>query len=221
MLQFYSHPLSGNGRRVWIQLLEKQIPFEFIELKLDGDQDSPEFSAINPLQRVPAIADGDVRVVESLAILDYLEAQYPEPSLMPNTPEAIARVRMAEMVSLCDLQPLIMLIMQDAMGVSVEDEKMTYARTRIEKILNFFEQRLLDETPYFLGEFLSLADIVAGTMITSLSYFGFSDDPYPKIQAWLTALGDRPSWQQTAPSPEAIANAGDLVRYQIQRRAGL
>ena len=85
MLKFYYHPTSVNARRVWVALLEKQIPFEPILINLDGDQFSEDFTAINPLQRIPVIVDNKLRVVESLAILDYLEAKYPTPSLMPSS----------------------------------------------------------------------------------------------------------------------------------------
>lgn len=72
MLKFYYNPISVNARRVWVALLEKQIPFEPILVNLDGDQFHDDFTAINPLQRIPAIVDDKLRVVESLAILDYL-----------------------------------------------------------------------------------------------------------------------------------------------------
>jgi glutathione S-transferase len=74
--------------------LSKKIPFEPISVKLDGDQFQPDFTAINPLQRVPVVVDDGFRVVESLAILDYLEAKYPSPSLMPKDLQAYATVRM-------------------------------------------------------------------------------------------------------------------------------
>jgi glutathione S-transferase len=45
------------------------------------------------------LVDGDFRVIESFAILDYLEARYPTPALMPAIPAAIAKVRMVEMVT--------------------------------------------------------------------------------------------------------------------------
>ncbi len=62
MLQFYYAPLSVNARRIWIALLEKHIPFEPILLNLDGDQFSAEFTAINPLQRVPVVVDDGLRI---------------------------------------------------------------------------------------------------------------------------------------------------------------
>ena len=88
---------------VWVTLLEKQIPFESILVNLDDDQFGNDFTAVNPLQRVPAIVDNGFWVIESLAILDYLEAKYPMPSLMPSEPENIAIVRMVEMLAVNEL----------------------------------------------------------------------------------------------------------------------
>ncbi len=48
MLKFYYQKFSLYSRSVWIALLEKKLPFELIELALDGDQWQPEFLAINP-----------------------------------------------------------------------------------------------------------------------------------------------------------------------------
>jgi glutathione S-transferase len=55
MLKFYYATISANSQRVWITLLEKQIAFEPIIVNLDGEQFQSEFTAINPLQQVPAI----------------------------------------------------------------------------------------------------------------------------------------------------------------------
>lgn len=81
MLRFYYNPISVNVRRVWVALIEKKLDFEPVLINLGGEQFEPEFTAINPLQRIPVIEDNGLRVIESLAILDYLEAKYPQPSL--------------------------------------------------------------------------------------------------------------------------------------------
>lgn len=100
MLKFYYATISANSQRVWITLLEKQIPFEPIIVNLDGEQFQSEFTAINPLQQVPAIVDNGLRVFESLAILDYLEAKYPVPELMPKELDTLAIARMISMSGL-------------------------------------------------------------------------------------------------------------------------
>ncbi|WP_229639286.1 glutathione S-transferase family protein [Waterburya agarophytonicola] len=100
MLKFYYSRLSINARRVWVTLLEKNLEFESIILKLNGDQFQPDFLALNPFHHIPVLVDGDFKVFESLAILDYLEAKYPSPSFMPTSPEDIATVRMQELITI-------------------------------------------------------------------------------------------------------------------------
>lgn len=218
MLTFYYAPLSLNARRVWVALLEKQIAFNPILVKLDGEQFSPEFSAINPLQRVPVIVDNGCRVVESLAILDYLEVKYPEPSLLPNQPQALAKVRMAENLILHEIQPATLPLMRQLMQMPIESEKIKIAQERIRVVLNFFEQDLIEGNPYFLGNQLTLADIVAGTALSVLPLFGFELSNYPKLQVWIEELNQRPSWQQTTPKPEELAAAQASIREILQRR---
>lgn len=99
MLKLYHTAISANSRRVWIALLEKEIPFELVSLKLDGDQFQPEFLAINPFHHIPVLVDDDFRLIESLAILDYLEAKYPTPAMLPTDAQDLATVRMVEMVT--------------------------------------------------------------------------------------------------------------------------
>ncbi len=217
-LTFYYNPFSGNVRRVWVALLEKQLPFEPVEVRLDGHQFSPEFTEINPLQRIPVLVDGDFRVVESMAILDYVEAQYPDPPLMPKEARAIATVRMAETIAVTDLQPLLTALTQDAMQFPVEAKQVNAARDRIPRILNFFETQLLVAAPYFLGAELTRADIVVGTLLPALSFFGIDLDPYPKLQQWLDCLNQRPSWQQTALRPELIASARSQIEHVFANR---
>lgn len=213
MLKFYYNPISANARRVWIALLEKQIPFEPVLVNLDGDQFSDEFAAINPLQRVPAIIDNGLQVVESLAILDYLEAQYPQPSLMPSQPGAIAKVRMVETVAVVELQPMTIPLMRPMVGLEIDPQKLEAAQQRVAQILQFLET-LLDQPPYFAGDMFTLADIVAGTLVPSLPL-----DHYPHLSAWAERLAQRASWQQTAATPEAIHAALPNIRQILERRS--
>mgnify|MGYP001796252713 FL=1 len=213
MLKFYYNPVSVNARRVWITLLEKQLPFEPILLRLDGDQFSDEYAAINPLQRVPAIADGALQVVESLAILAYLEAKYPTPSLMPSEPETIARVRMVETITVVELQPETLPLTRPLVGLEVEPQKLAAAEARVTVILQFLEQ-LLAPGPYFAGKDLTLADIVAGTLVPSLPL-----ENYPRLSAWANRLTQRESWQKTAYTPDDIAAALPNIRKILERRS--
>jgi glutathione S-transferase len=76
-LTFYYGAGSPFAWRAWLALEHKRIPHERRVLSFDaGDLKKPEFLAVNPRGRVPAIVDGDVTVYESAAILEYLEEAY-------------------------------------------------------------------------------------------------------------------------------------------------
>lgn len=215
MLKFYYNPISVNARRVWVALLEKKIPFEPTLLNLDGDQFHDDFTAINPLQRIPAIVDDGLRVVESLAILDYLEAKYPTPSLMPSSPEAIAVVRMVETITVVELQPATIPLTRPLVGLEVDPQKLEAAQQRVAIILQFFEQ-LLNQQTYFAGEEFTLAEVVAGTLAPSLPL-----DNYTYLKAWSKQLTQRESWRQTSARPEAIEAALPNIREILERRSSL
>ncbi|WP_427160104.1 glutathione S-transferase family protein [Aliinostoc sp. HNIBRCY26] len=217
MLKFYYNPISVNARRVWVALLEKQIPFEPCLLNLDGDQFQANFTTINPLQRVPVIVDEGFRVVESLAILDYLEAKYPHPSLMPSQAQAIATVRMVEMVTLNELQPATMLLTRQLVELDTNPQKLDSSQKQVATVLQFYENLLGDKT-YFAGEDFTLAEVVAGTLIPSLGMFGIDFDTYPRLLAWLQRLEARDSWQKTTPSMGAVLAAIPNIKAIIERR---
>jgi glutathione S-transferase len=217
MLKFYYNPISSNACRIWIALLEKQIPFEPILVKLDGDQFDAEFTAVNLLQRVPVIIDHDFRVIESLAILDYLEAKYPSPVLMPSQPEAIAAVRMVEMLVVNELQPAMLLLTRHFLGLEVEQRQLDVAQERIIAVMQFFEGQL-DRRSYIVGDSFTLADIVGGIAVFSLGQLGIDFDDYPGLKDWSEGLATRDSWKQTAPSPDAVQAALPNVKTILAQR---
>jgi glutathione S-transferase len=217
MLKFYYAPISANSRRVWITLLEKQIPFEPIIINLDGEQFQSEFTAINPLQRVPAIVDNELRIFESLAILDYLEAKYPVPELMPKELDKLAIARMISMVSVTELQPPAITLTKQLLGLEIDPASVEKARQRAISILQFFEDTIADRL-YFTGDAFTVADIVAGTLVPSAAMFGISLDPYPRLNAWIERLSQRESFRQTNPTPEQVQAALPTIKKIMETR---
>ncbi|MBW4637841.1 MAG: glutathione S-transferase family protein [Gloeocapsa sp. UFS-A4-WI-NPMV-4B04] len=204
MLKLYHEPISFNSRRVWIALLEKKLDFELIELKLDGDQFQPDFVALNPFHLIPVLVDDSFRVIESLAILDYLEAKYPTPAMLPTDPQNLAIVRMVEMVITNEFAPAISPLFMQMLGVASDESTLEEARQRLATGLSFLEN-LLGDYSYYGGEQLSLADIFAGTVVSVLHYFDVSLDNYPLLSAWCERLEQRPAWVETAPSARDVA----------------
>ncbi|MBD2775328.1 glutathione S-transferase N-terminal domain-containing protein [Iningainema tapete] len=197
MLKFYYNPRSPMARRVWRTLLEKEIPFEPILMSLDGDQLQPEFLAINPFHHVPVIVDDGFRLLESLAILDYLETKYPTPALLPKETQALATVRMVQMVSTNELLPKVIALLFE----SEDSPQYFQAKQHVDEVLKFFTATLGNNS-YFGGEHLSLADIVAGTDVSLLPKLGVNFNSYPKLNDWFERLMQRDVWRKTELSAE-------------------
>ncbi|WP_299403881.1 glutathione S-transferase family protein [Acaryochloris sp. IP29b_bin.148] len=191
MILFYFAKPSLFSRPVWITLLEKGLEFELVPVSMEkGGQFTPEFRALNPFCRIPVLVDNGFCVTESQAILDYLEKQYPQPPLLPSDVQALAKVRMVQMVSINELMPAIgELLMQ-------KPDQQTYARHRAATALTVFEERL-GHAPYFGGQQLSLADIVAGVFVPVACELGIDLVDHPPLQTWLDRLTARDAWQQT------------------------
>jgi glutathione S-transferase len=199
VLTLYHSPISPNSRRVWITLLEKGLEFELVDIKLDGEQFTPEFLGINPFHHIPTLVDDGFNVVESLAILDYLEAKYPTPAMLPKDAKDLAIARMVQLVTVNELLPAATTFLPQILGLPGADpEKIEKAR-----VLKFFEN-LLDDRPYFASHNLTLAEVVAGTVVNVLPSIGISLNEYPKLNAWHDRLIVRPSWQATESTPEAM-----------------
>jgi glutathione S-transferase len=206
MIKLYHDPISPNSRRVWITMLEKGLEFELIHLKLDGEQFKPEFLAINPFHHIPALVDDDFNLVESLAILDYLEAKYPTPKMLPSNPKDLAIVKMVQLVTANELLPGMMPLTSILFGFPIKDaEKIEQAKQKVSTVLKFFEN-LLDDRPFFGSETITLAESVAGTVIPWLTGCGINLSDYPKLNAWCDRLMARPAWQTTQATPDVIEN---------------
>lgn len=215
MLTFYHTPLSINSRRVWVALLEKNLPFEAIVMDLGGDQLKPEFLSLNPFHHIPVLVDDGFTVIESFAILDYLEAKYPTPSLLATVPEAVATLRMVEMVTVNELVPAINPLIKKMMGFGQEtDDAIAQAKQKAEVVLKFYADKLGDG-PFFCGDQLTLADVVAGTFAPWFESLGLPMANYPTLQAWTDRLMDRPAWQTTQPTARDLAAFRDRMQQRM------
>ncbi|XZN92820.1 MAG: glutathione S-transferase family protein [Microcoleus sp.] len=196
-MKLYHNPISSNSRRVWVALIEKNLDFELVEIYLDGDHLKPEFVEMNPFHRIPVLVDDDFTVVESLAILDYLEAKYPEPAMLPKDAKDLAVVKMVQLVAVNELGPALYPLISEVMGWGIpEPQAIEKAKEKVHTVLAFFEG-LLDDRPFFASSHVTYADCVAGTVVPLLSWVDVSIDGYPKIQAWCDRLISRPSFEQT------------------------
>src|SRR6202795_5164392 len=107
-MQLYTYYRSQASFRVRIALNLKGLSHDDTFLHLEkGDQSKPEYRALNPQMVVPTLIDGEAKLFQSLAILEYLEEKYPAPPLLPADIAARAWVRGLALINIADAHPLI------------------------------------------------------------------------------------------------------------------
>ena len=122
------------------------------------------------------------------------------------------------MVAVNELQVSMTPLTRLLIGLELDPNKAEIARQRVIAVIQFYES-LLDGNSYFVNDSLTLADIVAGTLVSALPQFGLSLEAYPSLNAWLEGLEERESWQQTTLSPEIIEAALPSIRKILERRS--
>src|ERR1700734_1386370 len=108
VVKLYTYYRSQASFRVRIALNLKGLAHEDTFLHLEkGDQFATDYRAINPQMVVPTLIDGETRLFQSLAILEYLDEKYPEPPLLPKDLAARAWVRGFALINIADTHPLV------------------------------------------------------------------------------------------------------------------
>ncbi len=129
--RLYTYYRSAASHRVRIVLALKGLPYDSVPVHLvrdGGEHRKPLFRALNPQARLPVLvtAGGDA-LVQSPAILEYLEETAPNPPLLPADPVARARVRGAAAIIGCDVHPLNNVAVLNALRAAGQDEAMIAA----------------------------------------------------------------------------------------------
>ncbi len=191
-IKLYAHPFSNNSMRPQLSLEEKRLEYDYVKVDLfKREHKQPGYLAINPRGQVPALVDGDVRLYESVAIVEYLERRYPEPSLIPSEPKAMATCYRLIGEFHQKLDPTNIFF-----SVKVLGKRRADLGDRVDKLLaeSSIWEGYVGDGPWFTGQSFSIADIVVlpffGTIIDGL---GLPKAAYPKLHAWYERCKARPS----------------------------
>ena len=198
MIDLYYWP-TPNGWKITIMLEECGLPYRVIPVNIGkGDQFRPEFLAISPNNRMPAIVDpdapgGPLSVFESGAILVYLAEK--SGRFMPT--EARGRFDCLQWVfwQMGGLGP-----MAGQLGhfMNYSQEKILYAieryRNEYNRLLGVIERRLADRA-YLAGDY-SIADIACWPWVRSHERLQQPLDEFPKLRTWFDAIAARPAVQK-------------------------
>lgn len=161
MIVLCGFPLSNYYNKVKMALLEKGIPFTEERVGTGGTSEAT--LSASPLGKVPFLRTPQGPLCESQVIVDWLEAAWPQPPLVPADPYAAAKVR--ELATFIDLHLELVareLYPQAFFGGTVSETTKARVRKQLERHISGFK-RLARFSPYVAGDDFTLADCSAWT----------------------------------------------------------
>jgi len=194
-VQLYSFFNSSTSYRVRIALALKGLDYSYVpvNIRTGAHRDAQYVADINPSAVVPALVDGEFRIGQSLAIIDYLDARYPEPRLIPADARERARVLELSYLIACDLHPVnnlrVLRYLQDELKVTPEQKDAWYRHWIAEGMAG--AERLLagaaaaDSTagPWCFGAQPTLADVCLVPQFANAQRMGCDMSAYTRCLA--------------------------------------
>jgi maleylacetoacetate isomerase len=210
-VKLYTYFRSSAAFRVRIALNLKGLSYDMAPIHLvkdGGRHKSPEYRAINPQMRIPALAlSGDEVLIQSLAIIEYLNEVYPEPPLLPADATKRAEVRAIAQIIACDIHPLNNSGTLQYLKNELKHEKEainTWYASWIDTGFEAIEARIRP-APYAFGEHVSLADVCLVPQVYNAGRFKVPLERFPKILAVDAACRKLPAFDQARPENQPDA----------------
>ena len=193
MMQLLGRATSGNVQKVIFLLEELGLPYERKDYGKQFDNTTtPEYAALNPMQKVPTLVDGGTAVWQSNTILRYL-ANKSGSALYPADPAQRSQVDRWMDWTLAELNPAYLAGFRDSKKAEAERAKDT--ATNLGNELKLLEGQLA-KAPWVAGAQFSLADVALGPIVKRSVGFPLGLPAMPKIAAWIAALQTRPAFQK-------------------------
>lgn len=159
MIKLYGFSLSNYFNKVKLALLEKNVQYEVVHCGLPVKDEA--LKALSPLGKIPFIVTEQGAICESQVIMDYLEAAYPQPALLPSDPYTAAKVK--ELTTFVELH--LELVARELYGQAFFGGTCSEAnQERVRKLLNKnipSFKALVKFSPYIAGDTFTQADCAA------------------------------------------------------------
>ncbi len=210
-MKLYSYFRSSAAYRVRIALNIKGIAYDTAAVHLikdGGHNRRPEFRAVNPQMRVPVLQtpSGDT-LIQSLAIIEYLDETHPSPPLLPKDPVGRAKVRgLAELIA-CDIHPLNNTSPLRYLKNQLHQEQAAIDAWYHHWVLEGFEalEALMGPGPYTCGTEVTLADVCLVPQVANARRLKVPLDKFPKIVAADAACQALPAFVRARPENQPDA----------------
>lgn len=206
-MKLYTVPLAPNPTKVMLYIAERAaagtaLPIEQTTVNtLKGRHKEPEHLARNPFGSLPVLElDGGGYLVESLAIVEYLEDRFPDGAL--READIARRAQSRDMERIVDLRVAVPMshyvhAARSPLGLPPDPEAAAAIEESLQTPLNHLEASLADGRPLLTGERAAIADC---TMQAALQFLRFIDADLlgdrPKLRSWDARYRERPAARQ-------------------------
>jgi maleylpyruvate isomerase len=211
-MKLYSFFRSGTSHRLRIVLNLKGIATDYVAVDLRVDEQQGEaFKSVNPQQMVPALDTGKQVLIQSPAIIEWLEEKHPTPALLPAGADDRAHVRaLAAMVG-CDIHPLnnrrVLQTLRKQFGAN-EDAINAWCGTWISAGFDAYEALIAADSVrgrFSYGDTPTLADVYLIPQVESARRFNVDMNRWPLISAIDKACGELEAFKKAVPMAQPDA----------------
>ncbi len=210
--QLYTYFRSSAAYRVRIALALKNVAYEAHPIHLvrdGGEQNRPDYRALNPQGLVPTFVEDGIALGQSLAIIEYIDALHPIPPLLPEEPAAKAAVRaMAEIVA-CDIHPVnnlrVLNYLRREFGADDDAVNRWYCHWIIEGLGPLEILATRHGRGFCWGDSITLADLCLVPQLYNARRFGVDLAPYPTLTAIDARCRALPEFVAAAPENQPDA----------------
>ncbi|WP_440873874.1 maleylacetoacetate isomerase [Thalassotalea sp. PLHSN55] len=215
-MQLYGYWRSSAAYRVRIALYLKQLDFESKAVHLikdGGQQHLNAYGELNPNHLVPTLVDGEVVLNQSLAIIDYLDAKYPQNALYPNSMVEKALVQAFSFDIACEIHPVNNLRVQQYLGNQLghsEQEKLNWTQHWMQLGFSALEAKLNKTAGEFsFNDKVSVADICLVPQVYNANRFNIDMSAFPLITGIVERCNQLAAFQHALPEnqPDAVVIA--------------
>ena len=195
MIKLYGLRQSRALRSLWA-LEELGVPYELVPVDFATDAKKPEYLAINPNGRVPALVDGDVTLCESMAINLYLARRYDKQGLWPKSPSDEGRAFQWSFWGMTEIEPSLLQVLLNRVFLPEPQRDAALAKAGEEKLAQ--PLRVLDAAlagrKHLLGETFTIADLNLASILAWALFARLDLSKTPNVERWLRACCARPAF---------------------------
>jgi len=194
-IKIYGPAASRAARALWI-VHELGIPFEHVPMEMKALK-SPEYLAVNPNGKVPALVDGDFKLFESMAINLYLAAKHGKDGFYPSSLEDQAICLQWSFWGMTEVEKPLLTILID-MFMTPPDKRKPEAVAEAQKALPkpfAVLNGALEGREYLLGSTFTVADLNLASICSWSKPIKFDYGPFPNVGKWLDRCLSRSAYK--------------------------